>query len=930
MRRGKPTGSQPAAPLQAITGNGTGNIGGIHFHAPVTIGATGKPTPAQFSAGYYDLIEAQKRQTARHLLATYGRPVFVESELIGVWKAWKNQRDWLSLATRRARSVLAALEPGDHNADKLENWCARMQAIHTTYSVLHQELSQLPLVDIKANLVRMYHAEAADGASVNLRDALTSCESLIGQVADPCFMNTLNIAGQFGSGRSRLLVRMAELDAEEERVVIRVGPGQDESVGTAIARQVFEGSAIKVERFEDLSRFLGQTPQRAFTIMVDDLDVWARHNPDVVDELQWLIDESSAVPGLRWVCCADVNNLDAASSDDSFFWRRHGYLPSLTNGELAPALDRTTGWIDLDSANMSQQLSLEILRKAATHGAPELDALAEDPEMFAHELKHLSSPLAVWIRLETYQEHEGPLSPRRDLTDVNSPEFVRAYWVWVKRRLSKGRKNQAADLESLMRELSATYAQRPGESLVVDQEFASKHEDGLAALREGSLITLSKWGDAEVEEPTSRITPNFPALWGLRIARWLGGDGSESLEYRPSSNLTAWWASAVRGSGVAEAVCQFSLVLSPPTQDDESIWSVWSTDRSSPKAPLLLAALMVGTDSAERWAITCASRARYKPGGRREQFILMRFIAGAGSESWSVANRLISLAPHSAAILTNGLEAYLHRALTVLLENDSLITEGNYLRVLHALDGFSGERVNKLAADLMVRAGHRLYSGEDELWLRTILKFCRKAHPRRIEQGARNQERTGPAKGRRMPPPAPRVEWVVEGSFAGALTSAAIGHVISSSGADGTRRLAQLGWWTGEDEGIDQHLAGHMRATLTTAYGSSIHSHGTPQEDLDQYARVIRDLLDGRLLRGHRQSKRIAYFLVKHSVPTHGKSDVEVPFQLRPFLVTLSRDRALITSLGEDAMRLLRRNGITAQAPQSQYHRRPASKRWKR
>lgn len=845
---------------------------------------------------------------AHQLAGPLSTPTSIESSLLGTWEQWHSSPDWYESVIEHSTRLVRAIDLTWRESQAIEQWHDETRAGRRTFSHLRQRLLSLDLESILGLLQRRLATEEGASERDRFGTGLRSCAWLLEQAKSPRFATSLNIAGPFGSGRSRLLVDVAQRALAEGSLALLLTPKAGESVGGAIQRFVAEGAGIGISRFDELTKFLdGQPTQTKIHILLDDAHDWSKSG---ADDLQALIEASTESERVRWVIAADSSGLDSLSGRDPFFWVRHGHVPETSPGFPQPALNRTTGWLDLEAANREQLIGFEILRSHSTGDDAEIETLVADPDAFDHEFTHLANPLGAWIRLHEHERAVSNGEAGQPLLDVNSIPFVRSYWTWVKRLVSNNDVTRQAALERAMRALADSQVDQPGDHVVIEAVVAAQHEAALADLTSGGIVRSSWVGDPELGDQALRIDPTFPALFGLRVARLvLAHDKHGADEAAP---LSPWWPLAEQGLGVAESTCQFALTLNSPAEDGAppALWKAWAAQQASPKSPMLMAALTCGAE-AEGVAVDCVARARYRPTKKRELFVLTRFAAKARLTEWSADARIQALKPHADSIRRSGLEPYLHLALTSILESEQLVNEANYLKVCHSLDDFPGEQIRELAANLLVQAGARIYADDDTAWIHTILRYCKKQPPGGTEKHGRGRARHSTNRGaRRVPRQAEAAPFDAKHSFAAALTTAVSKHFVVTRGTDGLRLLAKVGWWTAADNYVHPALADHMRQKLTTEYGSTVHNHRGRSDRLDEYELVIRDLLNGSLLGGHREAGRIAYYLLKHSVPTYGRADVEIPAQLRPLLRTIQRDSRLTGRLAPEVHTLLRANGL--------------------
>lgn len=309
------------------------------------------------------------------------------------------------------------------------------------------------------------------------------------------------------------------------------------------------------------------------------------------------------------------------------------------------------------------------------------------------------------------------------------------------------------------------------------------------------------------------------------------------------------------------------------------------------------------------------SKSGYSAATKRELFVMMRMIGRCRLGTWSADNRVRVLGGHLQSISQHGLDTYLHRVLQVVLKDSVLVTGNNYIETCKSLSGFSQAGAAQLCADLMVEAGKRIYAADTESWIDAVVEVCKRVAP-----GGRFRDAQRPGRGHgrvgRAVPPRARAEGITSldrSTFIERFTAAFVAQIISAQGADGCRNLATHGWWTAaEEKNVDVRLADRMRSTLNTTFGAATHHRGGGDQIVLEYQAIVYEIIAGSILRRSDSLVRleIAFFLIKHSVPTYGRGDVVVDERFWDALKVLSAERALTSKLGSQARELYASNGI--------------------
>lgn len=827
------------------------------------------------------------------LSADPGGDSYVNSAAVSEWAAWVERAPWTERVLSsmdRVGDALTALGVPDRG---LGMAASSLRTGRPRCSSVLIELGKVGLEDVKRDLERALANPrgAGDLDAPAAHKALTTAKWLQEESRSPHFDACFAIFGRFGSGRSRTLTWVAELAGRGDDLSLFLTLRTGESVQDSIIRQSSVLLGQDFSELSELAHFLeSDTQHPRMFFLVDDFDVVARQAPEIVSDLRFVIDESTAWPSLRWCISADVDQFDAVvSKDDPYFWVKFG-----TARDRATATD--TGWLDLDELNARQRLGMILLAKLAESDRPDITAILADATGFAYEHQHLTSPLAARIRFDTLDASRIG----KPVTDVNNPAFVRAYWTWIKNRLV----DQAEEprLEGVVTGLARAFAST-GEPRVkvtptikagVAEGWIEAQGDSLLTLRRAGLLTLTWQGDPEVEVPTQYANVTFPAFWGYRIARTLVHDASGSKQSNVVSllleALRPWWVRSATNDALAEASCQFVLTASDEFAPDTAaeLWMAWASNPAAPRAPLIMAATG-NIPARQQTAIDVMSKPGYKPRSKRELFVALRLIGRSDLKTWLADSRLEVAHRQFVAVVDAGLNTYMRQVLRSVLSDPDSVVSNNFVNVCYQLIGCERVGAAELSAQLMVANGDRVFADDQERWIRCMVRLCQRISAREVRTSLTSKNHS---------------------TFLERLLDGFLARIIQSSGADGVRTLAKFGWWTARLQGVEPQVAHYMRAALTTTFGATVH-HDEPDAE---YHAVVDDLVEGRLLPNAKKADRheIAFFVIKHSVPTYGRSDIKVSQSLHPALRILATNAELSKRLGADARELYEANHISA------------------
>lgn len=867
-----------------------------------------------------DLADADKRAVLSNQASTInfrqardlGSSHLIESDALHKWDTWDRQKDWYV----RLKCNLLKIEEGINQIglERDTHIQATMElfAQRSEYTTVRNKLRKLETKSIE-KLARKTIAEEHNRDILEAaQNVLTAVKWIQQQTKTPTYEYCINYAGNFGSGRSRILTEIAQRVTERGDFVLFLELNNTKS---ALDTMLTQASQLFGEFIGDLNR-LNDVTQKNFTqnsrlyVMIDDLDRAIGTAGEGLNDFQALIDRTSAFSSIRWICSADKDRFDTIlNPSDPYFWRDYGYMNQKT-------IENHTGWVDVDDCNSRQLVGLQLLKELAATEDADIDEFFNDTTSYAYERQVLANPLPAWFRWAAHEEGSRLDSP---VTNVNEPEFVRLYWHWIKKRAST--KNiLEMDLENavvrLARAFMESYPEFPKISkqgvwnVTVNTPNGSVDlpEATINALRSVNLVHLRVEGNPEVEEQVQYLHWGFPPIWGLRIANLIIADAQKSSiddDLVIASN-SPWIEQACRYEGLAEATCQFVLSSKGAEiqSQGERLWVLWGKDNRYPKVPFLMAATT--NDRGKKVAIKAIARSRFPASSKRELFVLLRFLQRCEHVEWGADQRIDVICDRYSAIGEHGLITYLYRVIQSVLEDSDLLRGDNYVNTCTRLVGVEQAGDASVVAEVLVHAGQNIFENDIESWIKRCTDFLYRIAPssRSDSKGSKGKSRS----------PKRRFQSLVSddrSTFVERFIDQVSMEMVRSYGADGCRILAKYGWWDGELRGIDRKISSRMSIALTTNYGSTLHGRNIYDKSYTDYLEVVDQLVDGGLTKSSRAHQRkIAFYLIKHSCPTYGNWDVHVADIFHDALHVIRADKQANKEIGVEGQKLYRVNDI--------------------
>ncbi len=794
----------------------------------------------------------------------------------------ETQFDWRTSVMESFTRVRSALDATGEDTEYFDaiNWDGSFPSIRAS---LHQLQSDYrPAVERQAG-------ELDPAAYDSIKHIKNECRNANFGVCVP-------ILGEWGSGRSRLLVELARIQHQRDQWALLIDTAHQHD---SIVDQLLDGASrlfgFAINELRHLATELVNADKNVL-IGIDNAERLDR--ADLV-RLSETISALTMCPRLRWVVTADALRYDALSRDGlADFWTTYGL-----RRETGISKDwYMSGWLNLDAYNDDTATGWQILvREVGLDRAEDLQAIRTDPSAFGNALKLLNNPLPAWVQSESLSGTTEDF-----IADVYRRSFISRYWAKLCAAVAAetGDERQIEDLVTLWaRHIFAPQdCEIPLEPLLeVSCEALQEQGITLAGVRhiaeslcDYGIVDIVDEGDREIAPATKMLSPAMDVLWGYRIARIILADGSDSgpEDAKVSTALKAWGMHARLGDALAESVSQFGLSLLPwGTEHDVNtsleVWRKWLNTAELPDLPLQLASTSAHIKGEEVIIERLRADGRSRTRTIREVFVLLRFALLARSTTWTADQRLSAIRHYYAQIGDAGLGHYAAHVVRNMLERADIARPDRMVECLDGLRGTENAGFAAAAAAAVLEYIDRVHRQDVAAWLQRLsgwLFTTDKAtrFPKRPERADLRRAEVDIALGMD-----PAVDIYC---FWEHLVQQACRRSVRRWGFDavGHFRDASL---LNPGEPPFKHVKDRIDDELNVAIGAHFRDHQGVASERGEFLALLSALIAGTALATSIDDQRVrAFFMIRHTKVTSTKLGVRVDQVLRGPLATVCAD----------------------------------------
>ena len=845
-------------------------------------------------------VWAQEEETVLARLRAHslaGRPSLAAVPLAALWKGFLGAAPWHDVVRNCIDEVLASDRPGPLTLQM----CDRLAKVD-------MNLSYLPMIEkIRGAFPTRVETEIADAirelegspdqpASPLLRSRRSlqaRVRALRSVIDDQQFHRCLLLCGGIGAGKTHFT---AFLETED---LSSAGPGwrclllpldrpsSPLSLEDEILSEVNRRTSRQWSSLAEFDRFLVEAPWHfvygtcRLIVVLDDLQRWiVTRGPDFLAELTGLIADRTALHSLMWILAIQDTTYDRLSAlKDKAFWRRFSATPDTVAERRRRAeivafgtgdLPTIGSWAYLDDINVRETLGLRLIREHAPKTATEeLRLLLE--QAGSEQIRSLMNPQIAWILLDSNDER---LFSR--LINLHFVEFVQKFWDqrWARLErtglLPKGfsevqfRQTLSLLVGALVElaqarpdriELEAAMYERA--LRLVNRDLRDQSTAGLEALLNAGLLAFEPYTGGPLGAG-ERLSLRSSFFWCYKLAEQLEAHGSLGLDLET-------WLGRLGDAELAEGTLEFLLLLSDSRANRDPVFEdLWLRVMTSPGLPQCAGWLAAakGSDGSQRRAAGFARKPGVRRGSSRNVFSFLYFLSEARTVSLPFPERFRLLQPLFGDIAGAGLQHYL---LFLLRRFFSEMGKKDWIDACLDLQGCEALDITEEIGDVAGGAAFRLCSKDAETALRFLLGYLR-------DVGPRSQREISPSPWRRR--------FFREWLLASVLKRAADDFAKRRATAvDLFRKLVELDWYHPKRLKISRHVGQAMDREANIVIGKFYRDRSNV-EGRELFHGLIAELVRG----GDTKSRKLAFFLSRHTQPAFGGQPVAIA---SPFLESL-------------------------------------------
>lgn len=727
----------------------------------------------------------------------------------------------------------------------------------------------------------------------SLRDLRNSLLALQDEVQRPSYQRCLLVAGDAGAGKTHITTALrpesSPAGSPDFLLLWLQGDEDGDSIEAKIKSELLSMTGYSWPGLRAFQRYLDrvgielkfrgydQSRAPALVVILDDYERWLRDGKLNQPNLQTLILETTQHPSIYWVLLVQHAALaDVMPGNDT--WRTLAWSPDLDVPAIGP-------WIDLDAADRSCRLGLELIHKVTEREDPQ--PMDVQVEAGSPSERDLSNPRISWTFLDC--RRELGLEPET-LASLNFIDFVNRFWESRKGRIEVA-PLRPGSLDRLVQEATAAMMklgfEPPYEDLAV--EIASRARKPIRSelaeleIAKQSIKILENAGFWRTVEKDGALYLQLrnEFFWSHRIAQELWKNPAARQEGDLESILKDGLPAGT-DRYLQEAIAEFFLLLADGDAaagkaDGERALGLW---RQAFESPTTATAGGLGAVKASRETQKAvAERIRgWKPpeGNPRALFALLYFLGESLEEVLPATARISTLQPLYGAIADAGYGDYGLHVLKKAL--DTTATGEDLLSTVEPLAGVEVLKRSEEVGSLVAQAAARVCGNDLEQVLAWLLDYAR-------------LETWRIAKGPEEPKPA-QEDWRDGKYFLRQWIFYSVLDLLLSSddefcAADLFGRLREVSWYRPEKKEIKFHPVGfdmEFQADLVLGYWY----RKERGEDRERYQGVIRDLAHAE----NAEDRKLAYYMIRHTRPTGGQSGLRYSSVFEPVLRDLFLDPA--------------------------------------
>lgn len=806
---------------------------------------------------------------------------------------------------------------------KAMNWSDNYYHIVST-----AKISLLPKIDnLLSYIGTHFKRDDIEGEINDLFKFQDTLQKLKAKIENPSYGKCFLVVGSAGSGKTHFITSiMGERNHQEKGqnyLILNLSfPYHNETLEELILKEIQKATAAKWQSLEDFDSFLKKAFEKkglshlrllgaifrnkskyALTItrlvvVIDNLHEWLSRKPGFLKELTQFITSHTRLHSLHWLLTINYNCYHYLSRDDEEMFLTYSWIDTRESYEKTPVeiVHHIAGWFVLDEFNQMKGAGMQILRRELEVENREvslaLDYIDRDEVIFSK----ISSPFIAWTLLELKDE-----LPLTEIVDLNYIEFVERFWAKRTAGFSKGEETllkqccifiaryfaDTRDFSPVLPRLKnklAGYAE--GISELQDRD---KLESTLTKLQEENLLTT--FAAEENNIPVEKVQVRHETFWEWQLADCLLVSGN--IIRQPINQVQGeleTWFSRAEGDDYKEGIFEFMLLMmeqkvKKDDMDMRFIEEFWDLGFHSPHLPgsAVWFAAPKAPVHVQLHLIARINRSKYQADAKRELFAYMHFLSEVSPQVIDLQSRLKLLQKSLGKIKQGGFIYYYffiaRKMIAAISDNHELVSLMFLLRGCEELgiaDQLAAAVVNRLFHNIWPNEGDKNIgfnglSGTVFESIKEYLTLENKYAPRDYNK-IKKQRHQG--------------KW--ERFFFREWVLFEFTHyLVRVKGVKAFLLLKKWKWFRPEYFGFKHQLVLEMEreATIAVGWGYRVgHVWADPEED--PMLKMLKSLLKSQKVR----ERKLAFHLIRHTVPAEGNVGVLINPALRAFLRKIYKD----------------------------------------
>lgn len=568
--------------------------------ADLTRIANGDPTGYILS----DVYDSWMRWYKQHLNYVFmkdlgGRNEHIHTRLEILWREFINLENWEEVIQGKLEQIYNFEYNLPFDSNDFIKCIDLLKQIdfQINYEIIQHEL--YPIIEQMMEICYGQLSRLRGEKFLQIKELVKNLKELKEMLENPSFHKCFLLLGSLGAGKTHFVYSLVDdtLKNKNSLLILYLRPIYEvQRIENLIMSCIAGIVNINFRNLSDVMSFMKKSNTK-LVIVIEDFHKWLELDPLFQDKLVDFIALHTCIHTLYWIISIQDTYYDKVAMENKF-WDKYGfkYRREYLKGESMPFIG---SWINLDDLNYKDQLGLKLIFKVLKKNQFDIEQFRK--RLQSQTLKNITNPFIAWLLLDL--RNQIALDNMFNLTYI---EFVEYFWdVRKKVLLAKLEKTTSlcflniSSLDNILEKtvwaISDLLTQRLAWTCPMTDVLAylkDNMKDELALLRNscdpynllnvleyGNLMRKTNYSNFPWNPPTEIIELCFIIFWEYKIANNFINSKWELLNKEPELTWRCILESLklVESPWMEEEILEFMLLVLDKYLDEDKFYRIFDT-----------------------------------------------------------------------------------------------------------------------------------------------------------------------------------------------------------------------------------------------------------------------------------------------------------------------------------------------------------------